>query len=79
MYRDMAIDAGAVGEDEIKQMEQQIEYNMLEQAAHEHMMLVYRTTEEPQDEDDLLGEMQFRGVEINVLPPVIEETPDITA
>ena len=67
MFRDMAIDAGAVGEDEIQQMSQDLFLSFAE---------AMRSSEQ---EHDLLGEMQYRGVEINILPPVIEETPDTTA
>jgi hypothetical protein len=67
MFRDMAIDAGAVTEAEIKWASQNIFLDFVE------------SMRRPEDEHDLLGEMQYRGVTINALPPVIEETPDITA
>lgn len=67
VFRDMARDAGAVGEEEITQHAQALFYSFIE------------SMRQPEDEHDLLGEMQYRGVTINILPPVIEETPDITA
>jgi len=64
MFRDMAIDAGAQGY-EIDQMAQFLEQQY--------------QAEQEKWEYNLLGEMQYRGINIHCLPPVIEETPDTSA
>ena len=67
-YRGMAIDSGAVGEQEIQRY-----------ANHFAMYDEYVARLHDEHDYDLLGEMQFRGVRIFCQAPVIEETPDTTA